>query len=129
MDQYEQMKSDALTEFGEQLTRIVRDRAIKGCEVALEAEDSPVGNRWRDALSSGDLARTLIPDCVDEAIFALLNAIDQGQLELIYTSPSGARMDLGEGGQGELAGWFMGSSGWRRRFSQQHFNDDFIDLS
>ena len=31
-------------------------------------------------------------------------------------------------GMGELAGWYMGSDGWRSKYSQQRFIDDFEDL-
>jgi hypothetical protein len=75
-----------------------------------------------------DAARTVIPDCVDEAIFYLLQAIDQGVLRLSYTDETGEVVDLSKAGLGELSGWYMGSGGWRARYSEQRFVDDFADL-
>ena len=72
--------------------------------------------------------RTVIPDCVDEALFCLLRAIDQGVLTLSYTAESGQVVDLSEDGLGELAGRYMGSGGWRQMFSEQRFVDDFADM-
>jgi len=65
---------------------------------------------------------------VDETLFYLLQAIDQGVLRLSYTDESGQVVDLTEAGLGELSGWYMGSGGWRARYSQERFVDDFGDL-
>lgn len=81
-------------------------------------------------LASGtpeDTARTVIPDCIDEVIFYLLQAIDQGVLRLSYTDEAGEVVDLSEAGLGELSSWYMGSQGWRARHSEQRFVDDFAD--
>ncbi len=86
--------------------------------------------RWRQVLARGapaDAARTVIPDCVDEAIFYLLQAIDQGVLRLSYTDEAGEAVNLSEAGLGELSGWYMGSGGWRAKHSEQRFVDDFAD--
>jgi len=70
----------------------------------------------------------VIPDAVDEAVFGILQAIDQGLLRLKYMSSSGREVDLTEEGQGELSGWYMGSGGWRAMYSAERFVDDFADL-
>jgi hypothetical protein len=90
-----------------------------------------VAERWRQALqgSPEDAIRVAIPDCVDEAIFCLLDAIDQGILQLSFKAESGEVFDLAEDGAGELGGWYIGSGGWRARYSTERFVDDFKDLS
>jgi hypothetical protein len=70
----------------------------------------------------------VIPDAVDETVFNLLHAIDQGALRLRYVTSDGRQVDLTEEGLGELAGWYMGSGGWRALFSAERYVDDFADL-
>jgi hypothetical protein len=70
----------------------------------------------------------MIPDCIDDALFYLLYAIDSGTLRLSFTAANGTVVDLSNEGIGELAGWYMGSDGWRRRYSEQRFFDDCEDL-
>lgn len=70
----------------------------------------------------------VVPDAVDETVFSLLQAIDQGLLKLKYVSSSGREIDLAEEGLGELSGWYMGSGGWRAMFSEERYVDDFSDL-
>ena len=110
----------------------VRDRAIRSCDQQLEqGSQTPVGTRWADLITTGksvNVARAIVPDCVDEVIFFLLEAIDQGVLRLSYTDQSGKTVDLQNEGLGELSGWFMGSGGWRSQYSEQRFSDDFLDL-
>jgi hypothetical protein len=65
---------------------------------------------------------------VDETIFYLLQAIDEGSLRIAYTAGNGKVVDLAAEGLGELSGWFMGSEGWRAKYSKERFNDDFSDL-
>lgn len=87
--------------------------------------------RWAQVLANGapvDVARSVIPDCVDEAICYMLQAIDQGVLRLSFTDESGEALDLSEAGLGELSGWYTGSGGWRAQHSEQRFVDDFADL-
>jgi hypothetical protein len=75
-----------------------------------------------------DLAQMLIPDCVDEAIFSLLTAIDDGSISVAFRTSGGALIDLTESGRGELAGWYVGSDGWRGAYSKERFNDDAADV-
>jgi hypothetical protein len=70
----------------------------------------------------------VIPDVVDDTLFYLLQAIDTGLLKLSFTASNGKVVDLPTDGLGELAGWYMGSGGWRRMFSKERFVDDFVDL-
>jgi len=72
--------------------------------------------------------KTVVPDVVDEAVFSLLRAIDEGALRLKFMSSSGREVDLTEEGLGELAGWYMGSGGWRAMFSEERYVDDFANL-
>jgi hypothetical protein len=59
----------------------------------------------------------------------LLQVIDQGLLRLKFTASDGREIDLAEAGLGELAGWFMGSGGWRAMYAEERFVDDFADLT
>jgi hypothetical protein len=70
----------------------------------------------------------MIPDVVDQALFYLMHALDNGLLRAKSVSGSGKDVDLMEDGLGELAGWYIGTNdGWRPRFSEQRFIDDFSD--
>ncbi len=71
----------------------------------------------------------VIPDVVDDTVFYLLHEIDDAGLRLTYTASNGKTVDLTEEGLSELAGWYMGSGGWRAMFSQERFVDDFADLA
>jgi len=110
-----------LEEFAATLMREVRDRAIDECDHRLHSE-SPAGRRWQEAAAKGteELAKVLVTECIDQAIFQLLYAIDDGRFHLTYTSSAGATFDLAEEGLGELAGW---SSEWRATYSRQRFID------
>ncbi len=88
--------------------------------------------RWKKAANEGTpitFAHVAIPDIVDETIFYLLLAIDEGGLRIAYTASNGTVVDLTTQGLGELAGWFMGSGGWRAMYSKARFVDDFADLT
>jgi len=71
----------------------------------------------------------MVPDAVDEVLFSLLLAIDQGALRMKFVSRMGREVDLTEEGLGELSGWYMGSGGWRAMFSKERYEDDFADMS
>jgi hypothetical protein len=121
-----------IEEFAKSLVEQVRDLAIGSNDVALRpAGKSPVAKRWAQAAARQtpmEFAATVIPDIVDDTTFYLLNAIDQGELKLTYTAPNGTVVDLTEQGLGELAGWYMGSEGWREKYSKERFVDDCADL-
>jgi hypothetical protein len=69
------------------------------------------------------ISDVIIPDCVDETIFCLLNALDEGALRLTFVAPSGQSVDLTVDGLSELAGWYMGAENWREKFSKEKIND------
>jgi acyl-CoA reductase-like NAD-dependent aldehyde dehydrogenase len=123
------MPSPEVEEFATLLMHRVRDAAIRVSDRTLQ-ENHAVAKRWRAAMEeSGEAtASVMIPDCVDETIYNLLRAIDEGALQVRFVASSGEVVDLSEEGKSELAGWFMGSEGWRRQFSQERFVDDFADL-
>jgi hypothetical protein len=126
------MSNGGIAQFAELLLHEVRDRAIESCDTLLDPEASNViADRWREKIageSSRELAGIIIPDCVDQTLFHLLHAIDSGILRLSFVTSEGTVVDLTDDGLGELAGWYMGSDGWRRQYSRQRFVDDFEDL-
>lgn len=126
------MAAPLIEEFAMRLVEHVRDAALSSCDRQLDLSSrSPVGVRWREILRNErdvELVRTVIADCVDETIGYLLVAIDQGLLHLSYTDASGERVDLSEEGLGGLSGWYMGSDGWRQRYSRERFVDDFSEM-
>ena len=124
------MKNSDIEEFAKLLMRHVRDRAIASCDLLRNpACNSVDAKRWCRHQHSGltdDLIGEVIPDCVDTALFYLLNAIDEGVLRIYFKANSGSMVDLVETGESELAGWSAmgGKEGWRARFSKERFNDD-----
>ena len=127
------MPSQEIEEFAKALVRHVRDAAVESCDAELrQTSHSPVATRWRKASTAdgkGIDPKVLIPDCVDQTIFYLLNAIDQELLQLLHKGSSGTTVDLPVDGHGELGGWFMASGGWRAKYSETRFHDDFADLA
>ncbi len=127
------MPRRAVEELGELLVRHVRDVAIQSCDMQLlPHSQTPVAKRWRRAAIpfNGKVPpHVLIPDCVDEAIFAFLRAIDQGLLRLSFTTESGETVDLAKEGGGDLAAKYMASDGWRAKYSKERFGEDFADRS
>ena len=124
------MPSPEIEEFAKTLVEQVRDAAIRSCDGQLRPNaGSPIAQRWRQGASgAGVPPSVVIPDCVDEAVFYLLQAIDQGLLQLTFRSSDGKMVDLPRDGLGELSGWYMGSGGWRAMYSKERFEDDFADL-
>lgn len=121
-----------ISEFAEVLVRQVRDAAVRSCDMQLEPEtETPVAKRWKTSIASvggASNAAMLVPDCIDEAVFHLLRAIDQGLLVLSYTASNGRAVDLSVEGRGELSGWYMATGGWRSLYAAERFVDDFADL-
>lgn len=121
------MNESPVEEFGQRLMKHVRDAAVKSCDQQLQPDSrSPVAKRWRDHHHAPGV---LIPDCVDETLFHLLNAVDQGLIKLSFLSKTGEMVDLNVEGLSELAGAFMASGGWRAEYSSERSSDDFNDLS
>jgi hypothetical protein len=114
-----------IEEFAKLLVRYVRDASIRSCDSQLRPNSaSPIAKRWRNAQegAGAETQRVMVPDCVDDAVFHLLYAIDQGLFQLSFTSSSGRTVNLNTEARGELAGWYM--DGWRQRFSEQRFVDE-----
>ena len=126
------MPNPEIEEFAKLLVQQVRDAAIKNCDGALRPNAAfPVAKRWKKTANAEVLqpiTNVVVPDVVDETVFHLLRAIDQGLLKLSFTAANGKKVDLPAEGLGELAGWYMGSGGWRALYSQERFVDDFSDL-
>lgn len=124
------MPNDEIEEFAKTLVRQIRDASVRNCDGLLEPQaNSPVARRWKKLAASSSELKTVIPDIVDETVFCLLQAIDQGALRLKFVSNNAHEIDLTEEGQGELSGWYMGSGGWRAMFSEERYVDDFSDLT
>lgn len=120
------MSNSKIQEFGRLLVQLVRDAAVRSCDQSIGGNGlSPVARRWRTAM--GD-PRIVVPDCIDETLFQLLHAIDEGSIQLSFRDVNGEMVDLTTEGLGELAGMYMASGGWRTEFAQERFSDDFADL-
>lgn len=121
-----------LRSFAELLMRLVRDQAIDTCDaLAAGRMGGYTGRRWRKHLGDDERVRqavtVVIPEIVDEVLFALLNALDQGDLPLAWRGADGSCADLTELGGSELAGDFIGEDGWRDHYSSQRFFDRLSD--
>jgi hypothetical protein len=119
----------AIEEFAKLLVQLVRDEAIQNGDFSLSSQArGPTARRWQQAASHQsclEFARTIIPDIVDETVFYLLNAIDNGSLKLKFVASNGTQLDLTKDGHSELAGWYLMSDGWRATYSKERFVDDF----
>jgi hypothetical protein len=106
------MLSPQIAEFARLLVRQVRDRAIESMDGQNRPNsESPFAKRLREAaanLPPTSIAEMIIPECIDDAVFYLLEAIDSGALHLSFVAASGEVVDLTDEGQGELAGWYYG---------------------
>jgi hypothetical protein len=126
------MPNTKIDEFAAILVKQVRDAAIRGCDRKLRQDArGPVAKRWRQLSRDANLeavANTLIPDIVDETVFQLLRAVDQGILKLSFTASNAEKIELDEDGFGELGGWYMGVPGWRSTYSEERLIDDFSSL-
>lgn len=126
------MTTPELEEFARTLIHSVRDPAIESCDMQLQRNlSAPVAKRWKAAAGRDGVsfAGMIIPDIVDETVFHLLQAIDQGILRVAFVASNGKAVDLSTDGLGELSGWYMGTGGWRAMYSKQRFVDDFADLA
>lgn len=124
------MATPEIEEFAKILIQHIRDAAIRSNDRAVTA-DHVIARRWREAAASGSpesFAKVLIPDVVDDTLFYLLHAIDDGLLKLSFTASNGRTVDLSAEGLSELAGWYMGSDAWRAKYARERFFDDFYDL-
>ena len=124
------MPSPEIEEFARTLVRHVRDATVRNCDGLLQPQaNSPVAQRWRSLGASASDLGVIVPDAVDETIFSLLQAIDQGLLRLKFVTSTGREIDLTDEGLAELSGWYMCSGGWRGMFSEERYVDDFADMA
>lgn len=129
------MTTPEVEEFAKLLMHHVRDEAIAACDLTRNPNCNSVdARRWRQKMHSGqadELLAEIIPDCVDDALFYLLHAVDEGLLRISFRTSSGKMVDLVEAGESEMAGWCVcgGTEDWRARFSKERFNDDLADLT
>ena len=122
--------SPEIEEFAKILVEKVRDAAIRSNDRRLKAQHV-IAKRWKEAAAGGSpetFAKVLIPDVVDDTVFYLLHAVDDGLLKLSFTASNGKTVDLSKDGLSELAGWYMGSDAWRAKYAKERFVDDFSDL-
>ena len=121
------MMQDEIIQFAKLIVQNVRDTTIKGCDGQLSTDNlnSPIAKRWQDAKNKGnidDFEEMIISDCVDDTIFCLLQAIDQGILNLSFNADNGESVNLSKSGLGELSGWYMGE--WRSKYSKERCSND-----
>lgn len=121
------MLKKEIIEFGKLLIQSVRDSAIKSCDIQLHTTNlnSPIAKRWHEAKVKGEienLEEMIISDCVDNTIFHLLHAIDEGLLNLSFKTLNGKEVNLSTDGLGELSGWYMGE--WRSQYTSERCFDD-----
>jgi len=126
------MPNTNIEEFAKILVQKVRDIAIQNCDRRLRPDATNIiAERWKHTVREGNVesvARVLIPDIVDATLTQFCRAIDQELLRLLYTASNGENANLPVDGLGELAGWYIGSDGWRAKYSKERFVDDFSDL-
>jgi hypothetical protein len=122
------MPSPEIEEFAKVLVQQVRDAAVQSSDRRARADaQNVVTRRWKQVVRNERLeqiADVLIPDIVDDTVFHILRAIDQGLLQLSFTASNGKVVDLPSDGLGELAGWYMGSGGWRAMYSHERLVDE-----
>jgi hypothetical protein len=114
-----------LQRFAQMLMLLVRDQSIRDCDaLAARRMGGEDGKRWRDLLAdrrAREAAQELIPDIVDQVLFRLLNALDQGDMPVAWQRADGSYVDLYDLGKSEMAGWLVArdAEGWRARHSLQ----------
>ena len=107
--------NEALEEFGRKLVQHVRDDTIISNEVLKNPWSRDPTRLKLNALDRKCVAAVLdlvIPEIVDDTLFCLLRAIDDGRIRLTYVPDEGESLDLSAGSHGELPGWLWGEEGW-----------------
>ena len=117
--------------FARLLMGLVRDRAIGECDrLARGSVQGPSGKRWAEVIAQkspqGALSE-LIPEIVDQTLFQLLDAIDNGSLPLQWQGDDDSVEPLREIGHSEMAGWLAGGD-WPSEYSSERRHDYFSDL-
>jgi hypothetical protein len=127
-----EMAKPEVEALGELIVRVLRDPSIQSCDSTLSSTaQHKMAERWRELARGGNwqaLAKEIIADCVDEVVFHLLHALDEGLLPFGIEDVAGWKR-LSEFGEGELAGWYMASPGWRTQYSSERVNDDLMGIS
>jgi hypothetical protein len=117
--------------FARLLMGLVRDQAIGECDrLAQGSVRGPSGTRWQEVIAQGSPLHALaelIPEVVDQTLFQLLDAIDNGALPRSWQGEDGSVEPLREVGRCEMAGWLAGGD-WPREYSEQRRHDYFSDL-
>lgn len=119
------MPKSNISIFAEKLVRLVRDPAIQACNISLEPRGrGPQSEKWKAILENTnleDVKNIIVPDCVDSAIFYLLDAIDNDHIRLLFVAPDGQVVDLNDEGMWEMAGRYAeeDDEGWRLRYSKE----------
>lgn len=67
----------------------------------------------------------LVADCVDIAIFSLLDAIDNDLVDLTFRDEKGGIVKLADAGRGEMAGSYIGGD-WIDRYSSERNYNHFL---
>jgi len=123
------MPNPQIEEFAKILVREVRDAAVQSNDLRRRPDvNHIIAQRWREAARAGQLdeiATVLIPDIVDDTIYYLLRAIDEGLLQLSFTDSKGKTINLSTEGLGELGGWYVGE--WCLKYTKERVFDNFPD--
>jgi len=124
------MPNPQIEEFAQILVRHVRDAAVQSNDLRLRPDvDHIISRRWREAARTGQLdeiANVLIPDIVDDTMYYLFRAIDEGLLQLSFTDSKGKTVNLSTEGLGELGGWYAGE--WCLKYTKERVFDNFPKL-
>ena len=113
---------DSVERFATLLIAKVRDQAIDSFDVArnLNAK-SQRARRYRELFGTKLEAAidNVVPDIVDVTLFYLLNAIENGELRLLFDD-NGKIIDLDKEGFGEMAGNYVADDpdSWRQKYSR-----------
>jgi hypothetical protein len=122
------MLQEEIIEFAKLLVQNVRDYAIRSSDVQLYTNNlnSPIANRWRAAENNENIKQMgemIISDTVDNTIFYFLQAIDEGLLNVSFSTKNGKVVNLTNDVLGELSGFYMGE--WRSEYSEERCSNDF----
>jgi hypothetical protein len=119
------MQPEELNEFAASVVKHIRDNAVRSMYTQLYTTNSPIAKRWHEQKVSGNIDRLsemLISDSVDDTIFYLLNAIDNGDIIMSFKANNKKEINLTEEGLGELGGGYIAE--WRSEYSKEPcFND------
>lgn len=114
-----QDRAQSAENFARLLVEVVRDPAVATMLSTAEGKiGGPTGQAWR-AADEEERIRLAIALGVDEAVFRLLEAIDNAVLDLRWVAESGELIELAGSGMGDLGGEYLAEDGWRDRFSRQ----------